>query len=132
MEFIQEFKKDDWTKRLSKAQYLRQNHPDRILVIVDRVDTKTPKLKENRFLVPKEMTRTEKGEKLTEPTSVGHLLHILRRYVPSLSPDKALFLSICGKNILPPIQSSLSQIYAEHQERDGFLYMTVMMESTFG
>jgi hypothetical protein len=132
MEFIQEFKKDDWTKRLSKAQYLRGKHPDRILVIVDRIDTKTPKLKENRFLVPPEMTRIEKGVKITEPTSVGHLMHILRRYIPSLSPDKALFLSVCDKNILPPIQSSLAQIYTEHHDRDGFLYMTVMMESTFG
>ena len=132
MEFIREFKKDDWTKRLSKSQYLRQKHPDRILVIVDRVDTKTPKLKENRFLVPTEMMRTEKGEKISEPTSIGHLLHILRRYVPSLSSDKALFLSICDTNILPPIQTSLSQIYWEHHDRDGFLYMTVMIESTFG
>lgn len=132
MEFIQEFRRDDWTKRLAKTQYLREKYPGRIPIIVDRGNTTTPKLSDNRFIVPLKSSREEKGEKVTECMTIGQLLHIIRKYMPTLTPEQGLFLFLYEKNILPPGGASLSQVYAEHQDRDGFLYVTVLVENTFG
>jgi GABA(A) receptor-associated protein len=132
MEFIQEFRKDDWTKRLAKTQYLREKYPGRVPIIIDRGNTSTPKLTDNRFIVPLETTREEKGEKMNECMTMGKLLHVVRKHMPTLTHEQGLFLFLHEKNVMPPTSSTLSQVYAEHQDRDGFLYITVLVESTFG
>ena len=47
-----------------------------------------------------------------------------------LAPEKAIFIFV--NNVLPPTAALMSQIYAEHKDEDGFLYITYSGESTFG
>ena len=43
---------------------------------------------------------------------------------------KALFVFINDR--IPPTSASLKEIYDEHKDEDGFLYMTYAGENTFG
>ena len=133
MEFINTFRKDDWTKRLSKSQFLRQKYPGRVPVIVDRANLQTPKLSDNRFIVPLETTiQTSNGQDITTSMTMGALLHIIRKHMPTLTPEQSIFMFIHEKNIMPPISATLAQIYTEHQDKSGFLLISVSVETTFG
>lgn len=132
MEFIHTFQKDDWTKRLSKSQYLRQKYPGRVPVIVDRANTQTPKLSDNRFIVPLEISNNINGEAITTAMTMGQLMHIIRKHMPTLTPQQSIFMFLHEKNIMPPASSSLSQIYTENQGTDGFLVLSICMEHVFG
>ncbi len=46
------------------------------------------------------------------------------------SPEKAIFIFV--NNVLPPSSSLLSQVYQEHMDEDGFLYVLYSSENTFG
>ena len=133
MEFIREFQKDDWTKRLSKSQYLRQKYPGRVPVIVDRSNTQTPNLSNNRFIVPLETTvQNSDGQTITSSMTMGQLLYIIRKHMPTLTPEQSIFMFIHEKNIMPPASATLSQIYTENQSKDGFLLISLSMEHVFG
>jgi GABA(A) receptor-associated protein len=47
-----------------------------------------------------------------------------------LAPEKAIFIFI--NNTLPTSTDMMSQIYKNHKDEDGFLYITYSGESTFG
>ena len=47
-----------------------------------------------------------------------------------VSPEKAIFIFV--NNVIPPSSSLLSQVYQEHADEDGFLYVTYSSENTFG
>lgn len=69
-----------------------------------------------RYLVPKDLT-------------VGQFTYVIRKRI-RLSPEKALFIFV--KNVLPPNAALMDHIYQDHQDEDGFLYMTYSGENTFG
>lgn len=127
MEFIQQFQKDDWTVRLSKAQQLRKKHTDRIPIILDRGNTQTPKPSGHRFLVPITIKEHTTGSALS---TVGHLLKIIRSNIPQLTPEQAIFLFV--NNTAPALTLPLNQLYMDQQDRDGFLYIVYSVETTFG
>lgn len=132
MEFIDSFKKDDWTKRLARSQHLRKKYPDRLPFIVDRGNTHTPKLSNNKYLVPREcIINLPDGTSATSPMTVGQFLAIIRKHMPTLTPDKALFLFM-EDNTMPPIHLPIVQLYTQYQSNDAFVYVTVTVESTFG
>jgi len=125
MEFIEKFKTEkDWMEHFSKSQSLRKKYPDRIPVIVDRINTQTPLLKNHKFLVPTDLT-------------VGQFLNIVRKNMDTLKPEQALFMFFGDANeennkTLAPTGALMSRVYADHQDRSGFLIATVCVESTFG
>ena len=125
MEFLRDFQREEWTVRLAKAQQLRKKYPDRIPIILDRANTATPKPSSHRFLVPTQL-RDDQGQM----TTVGHFLRIVRSHIPHLTADQAIYLFV--NNTLPALSAPLSQLYNDHQEKDGFLYLTFSIESTFG
>lgn len=47
-----------------------------------------------------------------------------------LPADSAIFVFV--NNTLPPAAALMSQIYQQHADADGFLYVTYSGESTFG
>lgn len=126
MEFLRDFQRDDWTNRLAKAQQLRQKYPDRVPIILDRANATTPKPTSHRFLVPTHI----QGD-TNQLTTVGHFLRIVRSHVPSLTADQAIYVFV-NNSTLPVLSAPLNQLYTEHQEKDGFLYLTFSTESTFG
>lgn len=47
-----------------------------------------------------------------------------------MPPEKALFVFV--GSVLPPTGALLKEVYAQHVDRDGFLYVQYSGESTFG
>jgi GABA(A) receptor-associated protein len=57
------------------------------------------------------------------------LVYVIRKRL-ALSPDVALFVFV--GNILPPSSALVREVYAQHADADGFLYVKYSGESTFG
>ena len=105
--------------RKKEASRIRAKYPDRVPVIVEK-DPKyksLPDIDKVKFLVPDELT-------------VGQMIYVIRRRI-KLSPEQALFIFVNG-SVMPPTAAVLSNVYAEHVDEDGFLYLCYSGESVFG
>ncbi|XP_004289170.1 PREDICTED: autophagy-related protein 8C-like [Fragaria vesca subsp. vesca] len=104
-------------KREAEAARIREQHPDRVPVIVEKAEkSDVPDIEKNKYLVPADIT-------------VGQLVFVIRKKI-KLDADQAIFVFV--KDILPPTAALMSSIYEENKDEDGFLYMTYSGESTFG
>lgn len=103
-------------KRVLESQNILFKYPDRIPVIVETFSTSTPTLSKNKFIVPKDL-------------SVGQFLYILRKKI-QLDPKHSIYLFV--RNILPPISKTMSEVYQDYRDVDGFLYLSYTKENTFG
>lgn len=109
---------------------IRSEHPDRLPVILEKkkrhgrsgssrervADDDVPDLDRHKFLVPVDL-------------SVGQFVYLIRRRI-RLPPECAIFLF--AHQTLPPVGSSVAQVYEEHRDSDGFLYLNYSGERTFG
>ncbi|GAA5821798.1 hypothetical protein JCM10212_005333 [Sporobolomyces blumeae] len=104
-------------KRKAEAERIRQKYPDRIPVICEKADkTDIPAIDKKKYLVPADLT-------------VGQFVYVIRKRI-KLAPEKAIFIFV--DEVLPPTAALMSQIYDEHKDEDGFLYVTYSGENTFG
>ncbi|XP_076339004.1 gamma-aminobutyric acid receptor-associated protein-like 2 isoform X3 [Tachypleus tridentatus] len=109
--------KYSFEQRKKEAANVRTKYPDRIPVVVERDPGSTiPTVDKHRFLVPDDI-------------SVAHFMWIIRKRI-QLAPEKAIFLFI--DRMLPQSSATMGEIYREHSEEDGFLYIIYSGESTFG
>ncbi|RNA13488.1 gamma-aminobutyric acid receptor-associated [Brachionus plicatilis] len=119
--------KVSFEKRLSDAEDLLRNYPDRVPIIVEKRSSssinpfhkrseKLAEIKNNKFLVPKDL-------------SVGQLFYIIRKNL-TLKSDEALYLFINNK--MPVFSATLGSIYQEEHDQDKFLYVLYSQEETFG
>lgn len=111
-------KKHSLEKRKSESSKIRKKYDDRIPVIVELAikDKKTHTLDKSKYLVPNEL-------------SVGQFIYVIRKRM-SVLPEQAIFVFV--NNTLPPTSQMMSTIYNEHVDDDGFLYVIVSLENTFG
>ncbi|KAJ3405473.1 ubiquitin-like protein atg8 [Chytriomyces hyalinus] len=104
-------------KRKGEAERIRQKYPDRIPCIVEKAEkSDIATIDKKKYLVPCDLT-------------VGQFVYVIRKRI-KLSPEKAIFIFV--NNVLPPSSSLLSQVYQEHKDEDGFLYIVYSSENTFG
>lgn len=61
--------------------------------------------------------------------TIGQFVYVIRKRI-NLPPEKAIFIFV--NDILPPTAATVSSIYAEHKDEDGFLYVLYSSENTFG
>jgi GABA(A) receptor-associated protein len=73
-------------------------------------------LPKHKFLVPNDIT-------------VGQFVYIIRKNL-RLESDQGIFIFV--NNILPATSMLMSQLYSEHRDEDGFLYLAFSYESVFG
>jgi GABA(A) receptor-associated protein len=107
----------DFEKRKKEAERIRQKYPDRIPVICEKAPkSDIPDIDKKKYLVPNDLT-------------VGQFVYVVRKRI-KLEPEKAIFIFV--NNSLPSTASLMSQIYDEHKDEDGFLYVTYSGENTFG
>ena len=107
--------KDKYT--LKDSQYLISKYPKRIPVVVDLAPgTDLPPLEKNKYLAPKDIT-------------IGQLLFIIRKQM-NLNSSKAVFI-YCENTVLTT-SSLLSKVYHDLKYENGFLYLLVAGENTFG
>jgi GABA(A) receptor-associated protein len=105
-------------ERKLKASIILKQHPDRIPVVVEcseELQSIHP-LKKNKFIVPFELT-------------LAQFMFVIRKHM-KLDPEYAIFVFINNK--LHPATSLVGSIYAHEKDEDGFMYMDVFQESTFG
>ena len=113
--YINSFKAKPLEFRKAESEKIISKYSDRIPIIVD-VQTADIPLDKNKYLVPKDIT-------------IGQFMYIIRKRC-KLAPEKALFLFI--NNSLPPSSAIISTVYKTNVDEDGFLYINLNEETTFG
>ncbi len=105
--------------RVGESARMKSKHPECVPVIIepsDRGDQFLP-ISQNKYHVPEELT-------------VGQLIYAVRKNIPKLKPNEAIFACINGT--LPPTSTVMRTLYSEHKSKDGFLYIEYSGENTFG
>jgi GABA(A) receptor-associated protein len=103
--------------RINESKKILAAHPDRVPIIVEpALNCTLDILDKKKYLIPKGV-------------SVGQFAYVIRSRI-NLKPEEAIFLFI--RNVLPPTSASMVDIYEEHKDADGFLYVTYAGENTFG
>ena len=110
--FIKEFKKDKLENRISASNKIINKFYNRVPIIVDSKII----LDKNKFIVPRDMI-------------IAQFMYILRKKL-DVNPGEAIFL-LCRNNIVMT-SDSINTIYERYKEEDGFLYLIITKENTFG
>ena len=102
--------------RIKESKKMRDAYPDKIPIIIDN-EKRIENITKFKFLIPGTL-------------NVSNLLNCIRNII-KLDKDKAIFIFV-GNNTIPSTTSSINGIYQEYADEDGFLYVKVFLESTFG
>jgi GABA(A) receptor-associated protein len=116
--FSSKFLELDLPKRQQLSDRALKKHVNRIPVIVDRISKESMDISKHKFLVPHELSLGE---------FVGRL-----RLLSDASRSYIFFVKTKQRHILPPLTDQLQDLYEQHKEDDGFLYLTFQTESVFG
>jgi GABA(A) receptor-associated protein len=116
--FFHKIREHSLSRRQLDSSRVLNKYPNRIPVIVDRGDNKTNSIGKHKYLVPKECT-------------LGEFQAIIRAKI-HLSSTDALFCYVGKENVLCRMTDLMNDIYAQHADEDGFLYITYLQEATFG
>lgn len=110
------FKEINFESRKKECSQILEKYPDRIPVIVTIDQSKNIKLDKNKYLVPKELT-------------IGQFLYVLRRRI-KLKEEEAMF--IYSANSILQTSAIIGDIYEINKGADGFLYVKIVFENSFG
>ena len=113
---MEEFRQRPLEKRIQDSKQLAHKYYDRVPVIVKPGNVLTPEIENFKYLVPKNIT-------------VGQFVDTVRKRT-RVKSYQALFVFVNG--VLPPTSSTMLDVYNEHHEEDGFLYVIYNLENTFG
>ena len=108
--------KYSFEERCERSKLMREKYPSKIPVVLTA--EKTIELKSSQFLVSSDLSFAQ------------FICMVRKNYTTSLRSHEAIFCMV--NRCLPPNTSLLSQIYQEHSEADGILYINITKESTFG
>lgn len=104
-------------KRTAESESIKKKYPDRIPVIVEKATSSDiATIDKKKYLVPHDLT-------------LGQFVYVIRKRI-QLTPENAIFVFV--NKTLPATSCLMSQIYKDHCDADGFLYVTYAGESTFG
>lgn len=107
-------------KRLKESGNIITKYPDRKPIICLKntdANVNIPELIKNKFIVPDDLT-------------LGQFIYVVRKKL-KMQPEQALFILTSNK-ILPSIKLLIKELYEEHKDKDGFLYLIYSLENTFG
>lgn len=105
-------------KRLRESARVLEKFSDRIPVICEQSKNSfhLPKIDKSKFLVPKDIT-------------IAHFVMIIRGRL-RLDASVAIFFVV--GDVIASSNLTMSELYSQHADQDGFLYMTYSEENTFG
>lgn len=104
-------------QRRAEAASIRIKYPERVPVIIEKLPgAQVNGLDKRKFLIPSDI-------------SISQLVWIIRKRV-HLESEKALFLFV--DKTIPSSSASVGEVYDEHRDEDGFLYVQFSGENTFG
>ena len=112
-------KEFSFDRRKKETDQIKKDYPDRLPIICEKSNTQVnaPDILKRKFLVPTDMT-------------IGQFIFSIRPQI-SITKDQALFLLV-DDSFIPSTSSMMVQIYQDYCHADGYLYITYMIENTFG
>ena len=117
------FRSQSLTKRQKLSEAIRNKYEDHVPLIIDTSELQSVKeLKKTKYVVPRD-------------TRLAHVFFEVQRYTLGLSAHDAIFFFVRDsfyKSILPAAASTVGSIYDQYRDVDGFLYLHVRRENTFG
>ena len=115
---MSQFKKQHtFDKRVAESKRIIEKYPSKIPIIVEKQkNSDVSDIDKQKYLVPNDLT-------------MGQFVYVIRRRL-KLEQEKAIFIFV--NNILPPTSAFVQQVYEEHRDDDGFLYVTYSGENSFG
>ena len=114
-----DFKRDfSFARRHEESTKIRDKYPNRIPLIVNKNPkcTNLSDITKKKYLVPIDLT-------------VGQFIYVIRNRI-KLPPEQALFVFV--NETLPPTSQTIKDLYENHADEDGFLYMIYTGENVFG
>jgi len=116
--FFHTIREFDIEKRLAECVKMRSKYPDKVPVIVDRGDNKSPTIDKHKYLVPSNHTLLD--------------FQALLRTKIKIAPNEALFCFIGQEGIMGQTSKTFGEIYDQHKSEDNYLYISYVLENTFG
>ena len=106
------------TDRENESRRVRNKYPNRYPLIVEKAETSNieQNIDKTKFLVPGDLT-------------MGQMIYVIRKRI-KLQSDTALFIFV--DNVMPTTNDVISNVYNNHKDEDGFLYVKFSGENTFG
>ena len=111
--YITKFKKQSLEKRVQASDKITLKYPERVPVIVD---CKGLSIDKNKFIVPNDLT-------------MGQFAFVIKKRI-KMNPNETIFL-LCNNKLINNT-NTINNIYAKNKDYDGFLYIFVTLENTFG
>lgn len=110
---------ESFQNRLDMSKRIKERYPSRIPIIVLQPEHNNtiPKLSQYKYLVPNDLT-------------VSQFMFVLRKRI-KLDHAKALFMFV-NRSVLLNGSIHLELVYNQYKSDDGFLYITLAGENTFG
>ena len=106
--------------RIKKSKILLDKYPDKIPVILEK--SKKDKLLsnsvKNKLLVSQDMT-------------IATILQLIKKNL-KINEHIAIYIMVSDKNIMLSGSYSISEIYNNYKNNDGFLYLEYCSENVFG
>lgn len=102
-------------QRKSESFKILQKYPGRVPVILSH-DENEFYLDKSKYLLPSDLT-------------IGQFMYVLRQRI-KLDSAKSIFIFL--EKTIPPTNAIISDIYSKHHNFDGFLYLIIKGENTFG
>ena len=109
-------KENSFEERKSESNRIRIKYPNRIPIIVEVFSKNDIKLDKSKYLVPFDFV-------------IAQLLCIIKKRI-YMTSEAALFIFI--NNLVPPATTTIGTLYKEHKDKDGFMYLVISLENTFG
>ncbi|KPP66294.1 microtubule-associated proteins 1A/1B light chain 3C-like [Scleropages formosus] len=108
-----------FAQRKQEVDVIREKFPGKVPVILERYrrEKYLPLLEKTKFLVPEELTMTQ-------------FVGVVRNRL-CLTPRHAFYILINNRGIAS-MSLTMGEVYREHQDADGFLYMTYASQEAFG
>ncbi len=106
--------------RKKRSNSLLSKYPDKIPVILEKSkkDKYLPKIDKSKLLVAHDMT-------------VATVLQLLKKNIKT-DEKTAIYIMVSNKNIMLSGSQSITDIYNNHKNDDGFLYLEYCTENVFG
>ena len=109
--------KNDFAQRLSESKKIMEKYPQRVPIIVERCNqSQINDIDKHKYLVPKDL-------------NMNQFVYIIRKRI-KLDKSQSIFLMV--NNTVCPSNIPICNVYNDHKDKDGFLYVKYTGENTFG
>ena len=96
---------------------MRERYPDRVPIIIEPKCAQTPAIDKRKYMTPMGLT-------------FAQLFYVVRKRL-ALGPEHGLFFFL-DNNALARASATVTEVYNDYVDDDGFLYIKYSLENTFG